>query len=178
VAADAPGDLSTMPHGGGEAGARRRRHLRRAFFAALTAVLLLGALGFLGPRTGEVSAQGAGVELTVGYPTVNRPGLAAKVSFEVRRAAGADTPVTLAVTSSYFDALAEVTVDPEPVRSTADADRTIWRFEPSPGAETLVVTVQGRIHPSGRVGRPAATAAVLENGEPVVSVRFSTVVVP
>lgn len=176
---DAGGDdLSTEPYGGGEAGARRRRALRRACFAVFTLVLLLGVLGWLGPRTQEASARAGGIELSVAYPAVNRPGLAAKLEFEVRRSDGAGEPTTLALNSSYLDALAEVTVDPEPATSTSDAERTIWTFDPAPGSDTLVVSIQGRIHPSGRIGRPAGTVEVLEDGRPVVSVRFRTLVVP
>jgi hypothetical protein len=178
VPGDAGGDLSTEPYGGGEVGARRRRALRRACFAAFALVLVAGVLGLLGPRTGEASARGGGVELTVAYLEVSRPGLAAKLEFEVRRADAGDQPATLALTSSYLDALAEVTVDPEPATSTSDAERTIWTFDPPPGSDTLVVSIQGRIHPSGRIGRPAGTVEVLDGGAPVVSVRFRTLVVP
>jgi len=173
-----PGGLSTVPKGAGEAGARRRRGLRRVLFSLVTLVPLLGLVGFLGPRSGDVAARAGDLELTVTYPRVNRPGLAAKLSAEVRRRGLAEAPVTLAVDSSYLDALAEVTVDPEPMSSTADADRTIWTFEPPPGGDTLVVSVQGRIHPSGRLGRPVGTVAVLDGGAAVVSVRFRTWVVP
>lgn len=178
MSGEAGSHLSTFPAEPDERSARWRRGLRRACFAALTLVLLLGALGLLGPRTREASARAGDVELTVGYPAVNRPGLAAKLSFEVRRQGGLNGPTTLAVSSSYLDALAEVTVDPEPATSTADADRTIWTFDPPPGADTLEVSVQGRIHPSGRIGRPAGTVAVLQDGAPAVSVRFRTLVVP
>jgi hypothetical protein len=159
-------------------GARRRRGLRRVLFALVTLVLVLGVLGLLGPRTAEVSARAGNLELTAAYPSISRPGLGAKLTFEVRRPAPVDAPVTLALDSSYLDALAEVTVDPEPLSATADADRTIWTFEPAAGADTLVVSVQGRIHPSGRVGRRTATVAVLEDDAPAVSVRFRTLVVP
>ena len=172
------GGLPTVPEGAGEAGARRRRGLRRVLFSLVALVPLLGLLGFLGPRNGDVSARAGDLELDVTYPRINRPGLAAKLSAEVRRPGLAQAPVTLAVDSSYLDALAEVTVDPEPMTSTADADRTIWTFEPPPDGDTLVVSVQGRIHPSGRIGRPAGTVAVLEDGTVAVSVRFRTWVVP
>ena len=171
-------DSSTAPPEFDDRVVRRGRRLRRVFFVALSAFIGLGLLSRLGPLTGDLSVTGGPVELSVSYPRVNRPGLLTKLSFEVRRSGGFAGPVTLAVNSSYLDTFAEAVVDPQPTTETADDERTIWTFEPPPGADVLVVSMDARIYLSERVGRPAATVSVLEDDQPVVTARFRTYVLP
>ena len=157
---------------------RRRRSARRAFFCVLTLFVVLGLLGVFGPRTAETSATGEGWEVSVTYPRVTRPGLGARVTFEVRRPGGFDLPVVLAVESSYFDAFDESTVEPEPVESTADASRSIWTFAAPTAGDTLVVDVSGRLEPGAQLEQLSGRASILVADTPAVSVRWKTFTTP
>ncbi len=157
---------------------RRRRTLRRFFFCLLTLFLALGLAGGFGPRTAEKSATGEGWEVSVTYPRVTRPGLGARVTFEIRRPGGFDLPVVLAVESSYLEAFDESTVEPEPVESTADASRSIWTFAAPTAGDTLVVDVSGRVEPGAQLEQLSGRASLLVADRPALSVRWKTFATP
>ena len=174
----APQPATTAPPDSDPTSVRRRRALRRVIFAVLTAFLGLGTLGVFGPRTAETSATGEGWEVSITYPRVTRPGLGARVRFEIRRPGGFDLPVVLAVESSYFDAFEETTIEPEPVESTADASRSIWTFAAPTAGDTLVVDVSGRVEPGAQFEQRTAGASLLVADRPAVSVRWKTFTMP
>lgn len=156
----------------------RARAARRVFVVALGLFLLLGALGFYGVRTRTVTASGGGYELSVKHGSVSRPGLATPWSFEVRRAGGFPDGLTVAVTSSYFDAFDENGLGPAPVEETVDGDLTIWRFSPT-RSETLSVSFDARIEPGVQLTTARGELSVLgPNGQAVVTVGFKTFVMP
>ena len=158
---------------------RRARTWRRAFIVALAVFLALGALNVYGVRIKTASASGGGLELTVTYASVTRPALATPWSFEVRRPGGFPDGLTVAVTSSYFDAFDENGFSPTPEQETDDGERTIWRFAPTP-AETLEVSFDARIEPGTQLATVKGRLEVLAGpgGPPVVGVAFSTFVMP
>jgi hypothetical protein len=176
--ASEPRSLPTAPPQSDQRHVRRRRGLRRLFFCALTAFLVLGALGFFGPRDASVSASAGGWALDVTYPRVSRPGLSTGLQIEVRHEGGFETPVTVTVASSYFDVLDESSIEPEPAQSTTDGSHTIWTFDPPTDGDTLSISVGGRIQPGAPLRRPSGTAAVLSEGRPAASVRWKTFVTP
>ena len=157
----------------------RARIGRRVFVAILSLFLLLGAAGFYGVRKASETASGGGYELSVEYARISRPGLATPWSFEVRRAGGFPDGLTVAVTSSYFDAFDENGLGPAPEQEGADGARTIWRFGPSP-AETISVSFDARIEPGVQLTTLKGELAVLAGhaGPPVVTVAFKTIVMP
>ncbi len=157
----------------------RGRFGRRLFFAGLTLFLLLGLLNVYGVRTTEKTATGNGYELTVAYTSVTRPGLATPWSVEVRHPGGFDSGlVTVAATSSYFDAFDENGLDPDPARSTSDGERTIWQFEP-PTGDTLTVSFDARVEPGVQLTWLKGEVEVLgPAGDAAVSADFSTYVMP
>ncbi len=97
---------------------------------------------------------------------------------EVRRPGGFDGPVTVATTSDYLEAFDENSLDPEPSSATTDAERVIWEFDPPPVGDTLTVSLDARIEPAVQLARPTGVTEVLEEAEPVVSVRYRTWVMP
>ena len=158
----------------------RSRALRRLFVAALAVFLGLGALNFYGVRSRTASATGGGYEVSVRYASISRPGLATPWSMEVRRPGGFPDGVTVAVTSSYFDAFDENGLDPAPEEETNDGERTIWQFGPSVG-DTLAISFDARIEPGVQFTRVKGRAEILagpDDGPPAVSVSFSTLVLP
>jgi hypothetical protein len=155
---------------------RRARTGRRALLTVLAIFVLLGAATAFGARSGTVSASGGGYELTVVYPAVTRPGLAVRWIITVRRAGGFDGPVDVAITSRYVDLLDFNNLDALPSGTKTAGDMTIWTFDP-PVGDTLVVAFDGRLEPAQQYGKPA-TVSVLANGAPVVSVHYSTRVMP
>jgi hypothetical protein len=157
---------------------KRARTGRRLFVVALGLFLLLGALGFFGVRSKTVTATGGGYELSVTYGAVSRPGLATPWSFEVQRAGGFPDGLTVAVTSSYFDAFDENGLGPAPVEETVDGDLTIWRFGPT-RSETLSVSFDARIEPGVQLATAKGELSVLgADGQPAVTVAFKTFVMP
>lgn len=158
---------------------RRARSVRRVFVGALALFLALGALGLYGVRTTTADATGGGYEVSVTYASLSRPGLATPWSFEVTRPGGFPDGLTVAVTSSYFDAFDENGLGPAPVEETTDGDRTIWRFGPQPG-NTLSVSFDARIEPGVQLTRAKGTLEVLagRTGPTAVAVSFATLVLP
>ena len=156
----------------------RARLARRAFVVLLGVFLLLGALGFYGVRTTTASAAGGGYELSVDYASVSRPGLATPWAFEVRRAGGFPDGVTVAVTSSYFDAFDENALGPAPVEETTDGDMTIWRFSPTT-SDTLSVSFDARLEPGVQLRTVRGELSVLgPDMQPAATVAFKTFVMP
>ena len=147
--------------------------------AALGIFLALGALGFYGVRTRTTTASGGGYELSVRYASVSRPGLATPWSFEVTRPGGFPDGLTVAVTSSYFDAFDENGLGPAPVEESTDGELTIWRFGPSAG-DTLSVSFDARIEPGVQLTTVKGRLEVLAGatGPTAVGVDFSTFVMP
>ena len=157
----------------------RARLGRRIFTVVLSLFLLLGAAGFYGVRKASASASGGGYELSVEYARISRPGRATPWSFDVRRAGGFPDGLTVAVTSSYFDAFDENGLGPAPEQEWAAEDVTVWRFGPSP-AETISVSFDARIEPGVQLTTIKGELAVLAGpeGPPVVTVAFKTFVMP
>lgn len=169
--------LSTIPAEIPPGRLRRARLARRAFLAAVVVVVVLGAAGVFGVRTGTAEATGGGFELELRYPSVARPGLAVPWSVTVRAPGGFDGPVVLASRSDYLDMFDENSLDPDPESSTSDGERTIWEFAPPEDGDTLEVSLDTRMGPNIHWGRKGETA-LLVDGEPVVSVRYRTWVMP
>ena len=138
----------------------------------------LGVLEVFGVRTAETTATGGGYEVTVTYARVTRPGLATPWSVEIRRPGGFAGPVTVTTTSDYLDAFDENSLDPEPSSVTTDADRVIWEFEPPPVGDTITVSFDARIEPGAQLQKVTGVTEVLEQDEPVVSLRYETWVMP
>jgi hypothetical protein len=154
----------------------RARTGRRAMLIVLWAFVLLGAATVLGARSHTVAASGGGVDLAVTYPAVTRPGLAMRWIMRVHRTGGFDRPIDIAVTSRYLDLFDFNNLDPLPTETTIDGPMSIWTFDP-PVGDTLVVAMDGRVEPAQQYGK-ANTVAVLDQGVELVSVHYSTRVMP
>ncbi len=157
-------------------GMRRARAIRRLCMAAVAVFLLLGLSGTLGVRSRTVIEQSGGYELSVTYGQVSRPGLPTPWGFEVHRPGGFDGPVTVSTSSAYLALFDENGFDPEAAKVTATADVVIWEFDPPPG-DTLAVSLDARIEPAAQWGRTGETS-VLEDGDPVVTARYKTWILP
>jgi hypothetical protein len=158
----------------------RGRVLRWLFTLGLTAFLVVGLLGGYGVRHREVTGVGGGYELTVRFPTVTRPGLASVWSVEVRRTDGAELegPVTIATDAAYFELYDENGLDPDPASATSDGERLVWEVEPADGATAVTLDFDARIEPAVQLARKKGETSVLEDGEPVVTVTYTTNVLP
>lgn len=139
--------------------------------------LLAGVLGVFGVRTATEKATGGGYEIEVRYARVARPGLSVPWSVTIRRPGGFDGPVVLTTTSAYFDVFDENAFEPEPESVTTDGERVIWQFTPPEQGDTLEVSLDTRVGPNVQWGS-SATTEVLENGQPVVEVRYRTWIAP
>ena len=152
---------------------RRARAFRRAFLAALFVVLVLAAANVLGPRVGSVTAAGGGYRLAVTYAEVSRPGLATPWGVEVTREGGFDGPIRIATTRSYLHLFDYNVIYPQPSAETGTPELVIWEFDPP----TFRASFDGRLEPTEHLG-PLAATSVLEGDVPVVTVRYTTRVVP
>ena len=175
---DTEPDTRTAPDDPSPARSRRARWLRRVFSAALTLFLLGAALNVYGVRTADVRAAAGDYELSVHYAEVTRPGLATPWSVEVRRAGGFDEEITLRTTGSYFDLFDENGLDPDPASATSDGEDITWQFDP-PEGEVLSISFDARIEPAVQLTWIDAETSVLgPDGEPEVTVRYRTLVLP
>src|SRR6266511_4160123 len=156
--------------------ARRARSGRRIVMALLGVLVVLALTSFLGVHTSTVSGSGSGYRLTLTYPSVTRPGMAARWILEVRHPGGFDGDVTIATTSRYFDLFDFNNLDPVPTSQTTDATSSIWVFDPPPG-DVLTITMDARVEPAQQYGKSAVTELRL-GGLRAVVLHYMTRVMP
>lgn len=155
---------------------RRSRAGRRVVLAVLMAILVLAAANVLGPRVGAATASGGGYRIAVTYAEVSRPGLATPWGIEVTRDGGFEGPIRIATSRSYLHLFDYNVVHPQPASETGTPEMMIWEFDPPPG-DTFRASFDGRLEPAEHLSQRASTS-VLEGEVPVVTVHYTTRVVP
>jgi hypothetical protein len=155
---------------------RRARALRRIVLAAMLAFIGLGVVGVFDPRDASVRAGAGSYKMRVSYPKVARAGLGAELAFQVQRRGGFGQPVSLATGTEYLDLFEQKGLEPQPIKSTADASRTIWTFDPPPG-DVLSVRADLSLRPAVRTGRAGRTELLVGN-RLLVDASYRTRVVP
>ncbi|MBW0089058.1 hypothetical protein I4I73_01575 [Pseudonocardia sp. KRD-184] len=150
---------------------------RSATIALLLVIVLAGAGGLFGVRTTTTTATAGPFELSLEHAWIARAGLDVPWTVSVHRTGGFTGPVTLAVTSSYFDIYESQGLDPEPATRTADAEFLYWTFDPPPSGENLTVDFDAYIQPSSQWGA-SGRLRLIEDGASVVLVDFTTALVP
>jgi hypothetical protein len=170
--------LDTLPDHRQARRARRARNVRRVGLAVLWAVIIAGAVGLLGSRTGQVRDDRPGVSLRVDYPAVTRAGVAAGYRVEVVRPGGfAGQPVTVAVDRSMFERFDYQNFYPNPSAETADATMVTYEFDPPEGdVFTWVSDVRTSPEQNGSIDR--YTTRLLERNVVVAEVSFTIYVMP
>lgn len=163
-------ELST-PH------ARRGRAARRVVMALFAAFVALGLLGVLGVRSGTVRDSADGVELSVTYPRITRPGLASPFRMEIRSEAPLPETVEVSVTQDYLAIYDENGLDPDPAEATSDGEMLTWSVNPTPGATRLVLVFDARIEPAVQ-WRRSGEVRVAGEALPALRVEFTSTVLP
>jgi hypothetical protein len=167
---------STFPEGNPLERIRRSLTIRRIGLAVLLIIVVMALLGWAGPRPSVASAEAAGYLLEVSHPSVSRPGLAIAWSIVVSREGGFEQPVRLILRREYIEALDFNAIYPDAAAQIADDGYVIWEFDP-PRGDSLTIDFDGR-HEPGAEGVIHGEVAVLDQGQPVVGVEFSTTVLP
>lgn len=139
----------------------------------LTAVVVVAALGFLGPRSAEVSATDGDYELEVEYPSIIRAGQPAPLHVRVGSAGGFDGPIELALCDDFFDHLDFQSWYPTPSEETGTATELTYEFDP-PDGDVFEVSLDARAAPGQFGGIEDCTIAVLRNGSELASVTFKS----
>jgi hypothetical protein len=156
---------------------RRARNGRRAGLTALVLVVLAGLVGLLGIRSATATARGEGAVLAVTHAQVTRAGIAVPLHVEVRRPAGFDGPVELAVSSALLERFDFQNFYPNPSKETADRRWVRYEFDPPPG-HVFRLSLDARTSPdqNGSAGR--YQVRLLDGATVSAEVSFRMVVVP
>ena len=167
-------------------GRSRARH-RRAMGWVTSALLALvigsalldgvGVVDLWGVDDGRVTVTGAdGTTLSVRYPSVVRPGLAAPMEITVERPGGFDGDVELSIDNDFLQLWDVNGVFPSPADERSAGDAVVWTFDP-PDGEVLTVFYEARIEPGMQLIRREATVSLLDPNE-VLRADFTTKVRP
>jgi hypothetical protein len=149
---------------------------RRALVLVLLLLVVAGAAGLLGVRTGRTSARGTGgLEIRLAYAHTTRPGLASPWTLTVERDGGFDGPIHVATTASYLRAFDDNAVVPAPDSETSRGDTVVWTFDP-PAGDTLTVTLDAALEPGVQWRRRATTT--VSTGDATAEVAYTTWVMP
>lgn len=161
-----------------------RRWVYRITAAVLTVVVVLavvdasGGVAIYGVESGHARASGGGYELDVHYPTVSRPALASPFQVKVRRPGGFDGDVTIAIELDYLRLWDENGLNPAPAEETTSGDLLVWTYPPPDHGDVLTIDYDGRIEPAAQQGRSGSVSLLDEDGTRLVSVSFTTRVLP
>ena len=150
---------------------------RRVVLAAMSALVLAGALGLLGVRTETSTATDGTWHLSVEHASVARAGLDVPWQATVVHPGGFGKTLTLAVTGDYFDIYETQGFHPEPSATTRDAHTLYLTFDTPPSGDVFTVAYDAYIQPASQQGRDA-TVAVLDHGATVASVHIDTHLLP
>ena len=180
-------DTTSVVHPHSDIGRVRMRH--RRWFSWVTSALLVAVIGgavvdgadladVWGVDTARVEVVGAGgTRLAVRHPSVTRPALASPFEIVVEQPGGFDGEVELAVDVDYLTLWDVNGVFPAPSSEVSDDQRVVWTFDPPEGS-VLRVVYEARIEPGVQLESRRGTVSLLEDGQAVLSARFTTRVRP
>lgn len=131
----------------------------------------------LGVDTATTRATAAGYELAVTYGEVSRPALATPFDIRVVHEGGFDGPVRIAVDQEYLRMWDENGLVPAPATELVAGDLVVWEFEPPVGDE-LLVSYDARIEPAAQEGRSGRVAVLGDADQVLVTVDFTTRLLP
>lgn len=176
-------DTTAVVHPNTDVGRSRIRHRRAAswltgvvLFAVIAsaAVDALPGVDIWGVDDERITATSAsGAELTVRFPSVTRPALASPFEIVVERPGGFDGDVEIAVDLEYLELWDLNGIYPSPAEERSDGDRVIWTFD-APDGDRFVLSYDARIEPGAQLEERPGAVSFLEQGEPELTVRFST----
>jgi hypothetical protein len=170
---------STVPADSARSTNTVERAIHVAAFSLVGLVVLLGGIGLLGVRTGQVGAEGGGYRLEVTRSIVTRPGLATPFRVDVFAGDGSSLPetVTLIVDADYLAMFDFNGLQPTPSTTFSRGQSTWWTFDVPPGQSSLRVDTDARLEPAVQWAREGSVTLELE-GEKVVTAEFTTLVMP
>ena len=143
----------------------------------MTIFVVAGLVGWLGPRSSDVSASDAGYDLDVRYAQVTRSGLVAPLRVRVSHPGGFDGPISLAFSKDIFDRFDFQNWYPNPSAETAGPQRLEYEFDPPTGA-VFELTLDVRVGPTQPPSAHRYWVAVVSEGVDVARVSFRMVVMP
>jgi hypothetical protein len=171
------GGTSTTPAAVTYSRQSRARWFRRAFLTLLGVFLVLGLLNVFGSRTGSVSAEANGYSLTVAYPQTTRPSLPVKWKLTLTHPGGFAGDVRVGIPIDYFSLFDFNNTYPVPSNTLNEGGMAILVF-PAPAGDTLQVLMDARTQPGLRSGVATTTSILGNDNRPLVTVHYTTRVVP
>ena len=150
--------------------------LRRIVLAVLTLIVLAGVTGFLGVRTGTVTANGDGYAMQLEYAQIARAGLDVPFDVTLKHEGGFDGDIVLAMTADYFDIFEHQGVSPEPDSESSEGPMVYMTFTAPQGNEFRMgydIYIQG----SSQVGASGEVWLSVDD-KPLLLVSFTTVLLP
>lgn len=163
--------LANVPRGPG-----RTPVLRRIALAALTLIIVSAGVGFLGVKSGTVTASGDGYEMELEYATIARAGLDVPFDVTLTHAGGFDSDIVLALTADYFDIFEHQGVSPEPDSESSEGQMVYLTF-PAPRGDEFRMGYDIYIQGSSQVGASGEVWLVVDD-EPLLRLPFTTALVP
>jgi hypothetical protein len=154
---------------------------RRAGVGVLVLIIAAAGLDLLGPRTGEASADGDGYSLALEFPQIARAGEPAPLIVDITSEEPIDGPVTVRFCGTYFEHLDFQAWYPTPSAETSETSETDWvvyEFDPPTDGSILHIALDARIAPGQLGGRDTCEVSVLDQGQPVVTVAWTTWRIP
>lgn len=151
----------------------RGRWFRRAGQATLGLIVLAAALGFLGPRQAETSAEAAGYRLDVEFPRVTRAGEPAPLHVTIESDTGFGETLQLRLCNELFDDLDFQNWYPNPSKETSTPAWITYEFDTPPSGNTFQVSLDARSAP-GQFGEvDDCGIELLDDDTPLVSTSFN-----
>jgi hypothetical protein len=161
------------------AGPRHDRHevlLRRAGIVILTALVLLGLLGHLGPSSRTAVRSSAAGTMEVTYDAVARPGVDSEVRLTVRPEPATDALV-LTIGREILEVYGIDHFSPEPVEQRAEDGRLVLEFATGDG-DTFDLRISGRTPTTQPPGRTTWRLEWLTDGSSAATLDATTWVLP
>ncbi|SDY46051.1 hypothetical protein SAMN05661080_03539 [Modestobacter sp. DSM 44400] len=150
---------------------------RRLAIAVLVLVVAVGATGWLGVHSAEVTAEGGGYTMSVQYPRVARAGWDIPWTVTVTAPGTFPDEVTLAVTSDWFDLFESQGMSPQPSEEYSDATMSYFVLDTPPTGNTLTFDFDTYVQPTAQLGASADVWLIVDD-QRVASVEYRTWLVP
>lgn len=164
---DTTADLRDGPSG------PKGRALRRLGIGLLGLVLVLAALGLLGPRIAQTRAEGGGYSLLLDYPQITRAGQPTPLHISIEADHGLGDTVQVRLCDEFFNDLDFQQWYPNPAAETTVPPWIIYEFDPPPSGNTLEISLDARIAPGQFGETDDCQVSVLVDDKAVVSTEFT-----